>query len=284
MRTTTFGTGELIRAALERGCRKLILGIGGSATVDGGAGMAQALGARLIDPEGKEIPRGGGGLARLDRIDVSSLDARIRDADTIVACDVDNPLVGPRGAPAVFGPQKGATPETVRMLDRFLERYALIIQRDLGVDVKDLPGAGAAGGLGAGCVAFLGARLAPGIDIVIELSQLDSILEGADLVITGEGKIDGQTVYGKTPAGVARRAKAHGVPIVAIAGNVADDSRGVYAAGIDALMPATSFPMTLEEAMERAPALLADAAERAMRLITIFRSPHPGPPPPGGWG
>jgi glycerate kinase len=269
MLTTTYGTGELIRAALDRGCRKLIVGIGGSATVDGGAGMAQALGAKLLDKDGVDVPRGGGGLEHLDRIDVSLLDLRIAEATTVVACDVDNPLVGPRGGPEVYGPQKGATPEMVKKLDKYLDRYADIIKRDLGADVKETPGAGAAGGLGAGLMAFLNAELRLGIDIVIEAASLEQHLEGADLVITGEGKIDRQTIYGKTPIGVAKTAKKFGIPVIGIGGGIGDDASVVYENGIDALMSIVSYPMPLEIAMERAHPLLADAAERAMRLMRI---------------
>jgi glycerate kinase len=272
MFTTTYGTGELIRAALDRGCRKLIVGIGGSATVDGGAGMAQALGARLLDKDGNEVPRGGGGLEHLDRIDVSQLDLRIAESTTVVACDVDNPLVGPRGGPEVYGPQKGATPEMVKKLDKYLDRYADIIKRDLGADVKETPGAGAAGGLGAGLMAFLNAELKLGIDIVIEASGLERHLKDADLVITGEGKIDSQTIYGKTPIGVAKSAKKFGIPVIGIGGGISDDASVVYENGIDALMSIISYPMSLEIAMRRAHALLADAAERVMRfLILDFR-------------
>ena len=276
MLTTTFGTGELIRAALDRGCRKLIVGIGGSATVDGGAGMAQALGARLLDKDGNEVPRGGGGLEYLDRIDVSGLDPRIvmtleqaPALQTVVACDVDNPLVGPRGGPEVYGPQKGATPEMVKKLDRYLDRYADIIKRDLGIDVKEEPGAGAAGGLGAGLMAFLNAELRSGIDIVIEASKLEVHLRDADLVITGEGKIDGQTIYGKTPIGVAKAAKKYGIPVIGIGGGISDDASAVYDNGIDALMSIVSYPMSLESAMKQAYDLVANAAERAMRLLML---------------
>ena len=269
MFTTTYGTGELIRAALDRGCRKLIVGIGGSATVDGGAGMAQALGARLLDKDGNEVPRGGGGLEHLDRIDLSQLDPRIGEATTVVACDVDNPLVGPRGGPEVYGPQKGATPEMVKKLDKYLDRYADIIKRDLGADVKEAPGAGAAGGLGAGLMAFLNAELKLGIDIVIDASGLEQHLKDADLVITGEGKIDRQTIYGKTPIGVAKIAKKYGIPVIGIGGGIGDDASVVYENGIDALMSITGYPMSLETAMERAHDLLVDAAERAMRFLIL---------------
>jgi len=269
MLTTTYGTGELIRIALDKGCRKLIVGIGGSATVDGGAGMAQALGVKLLDKNSNEIPKGGGGLEHLDHIDVTSLDPRITETTTIVACDVDNPLVGPRGAPEVFGPQKGATPEMVKILDKFLDRYADIIKCDLGIDIKNIPGAGAAGGLGAGLMAFLGAKLRSGIDIVIDASGLEKHLKDTDIVITGEGKIDRQTIYGKTPIGVARTAKKYCIPVIAFAGNIGSDSHVVYDNGIDALMSIISYPMSLDTAMERSKELLADSAERAIRLVNI---------------
>jgi len=271
MLTTTYGTGELIKSALDNGCKMLIVGIGGSATVDGGAGMAQALGARLLDKDGKDIPRCGGGLEHLDKIDVSNLDPRLSEVTTTVACDVDNPLVGPRGAPAVFGPQKGATPEMVKLLDKYLDKFADIVKRDLGVDVKEAPGAGAAGGLGAGLMAFLGAKLKSGIDIVIEASGLNQDVKDAHIVVTGEGKIDRQTIYGKTPIGVAKTAKKYGLPVIAFAGNIGDDSHVVYDNGIDALMSIISYPMTLEIAMERSHELMADAVERAFRLIDIGR-------------
>ncbi|HGE72354.1 TPA: glycerate kinase [Candidatus Poribacteria bacterium] len=269
MITTTYGTGELILKALDIGCKRLIIGIGGSATVDGGAGVAQALGIRLIDKDGNDIPRGGGGLKYLDRIDISGIDQRLKETEIIVACDVDNPLVGPRGASAVFGPQKGATPEMVEQLDMFLDRYADIIKRDLAVDVKYAPGAGAAGGLGAGLMAFFKAQLKSGIDIVISASGLENSLKDADLVITGEGKIDRQTIYGKTPIGVAKSAKKYGLPVIAFAGNINTDSNVVYENGIDGLMSIISHPMTLETAMERSKELLADASERAFRLVKL---------------
>jgi len=271
MLTTTYGTGELIRIALDKGCRKLIVGIGGSATVDGGAGMAQALGVRLLDKNSDEIPKGGGGLEHLDHIDTTSLDPRITETTTIVACDVDNPLVGPRGAPEVFGPQKGATPEMVKILDKFLDRYADIIKSDLGIDIKNIPGAGAAGGLGAGLMAFLGAQLRSGIDIVIDASGLEKHLKDTDIVITGEGRIDRQTIYGKTPIGVARTAKKYGIPVIAFAGNIGSDSHVVYDNGIDALMSIISYPMSLDTAMEHSQEFLADSAERVFRLIQLGR-------------
>lgn len=272
MITTTYGTGELIKSALDNECKALIVGIGGSATTDGGAGMAQALGVKLLDKDGKDIPKGGEGLKYLCKIDISELDPRLSEITTTVACDVDNPLVGKRGAPAVFGPQKGATSEMVKLLDEYLDKYADIIKRDLGVDVKEVPGAGAAGGLGAGLMAFLGAKLKSGIDIVIEASGLNQIIIDADIVITGEGKIDSQTVYGKTPIGVAKTAKKYNIPVIAFAGNISDDSHIVYENGIDALMSIISYPMTLEMAMDRSSELLTNAVERTIRLINIGRA------------
>ncbi len=272
MITTTYGTGELIKSALDKGCRKLIIGIGGSATVDGGAGVAQALGAKLIDGYGNNIGFGGEGLNYLEKIDISGIDSRIYETEIIVACDVDNPLIGPRGAPAVYGPQKGATPEMVSKLDEYLNKYADIIKRDLNIDVKDIPGAGAAGGLGAGLIAFMRAKLKSGIEIVIEASGFEEHLNGVDLVITGEGKIDQQTVYGKTPIGVAKTAKKYGLPVIAISGSIGEGASAVYSNGIDALMSIISYPMSLEEAMDNAFKLISDAAERTIRLVLIGRS------------
>jgi glycerate kinase len=265
--TTTYGTGELIRAALAHGCRKLIIGIGGSATNDGGAGMAQALGAKLLTASGEQIEQGGGSLATLNSIDLSELDSRIAETETIVACDVNNPLTGKQGASHVYGPQKGATPEMIRVLDANLVHFDKIVQRDLSKSVGNVPGAGAAGGLGAGLMAFLDASLKSGIEIVTEATQLSKRFAGADLVITGEGQINFQTVFGKTPVGVAQVAKTHNIPVIAIAGSIADDSDGVYDAGIDAMIDIVPEPMPLETAIENATALTEIAAERAGRLV-----------------
>lgn len=266
--TTTYGTGELIRAALNAGCRKLIVGIGGTATNDGGAGMAQALGVRLLDNRGKELPRGGAALAKLDRIDVSGLDRRLAECHVVSACDVTNPLCGELGASVVYGPQKGASEEMCRRLDEALSHYAGVIKADLGIEVMDLPGAGAAGGLGAGLVAFLGSELLPGIDIVIEFVGLVDHLGDASLVFTGEGRIDGQTLFGKTVSGVFSKAKALRIPTVAIVGEVTNSS-DVYQSGIDAVLSIAPGPVSLEKSMADAASLIADAAERAMRLILI---------------
>ncbi|CEP66881.1 Glycerate kinase [Moorella glycerini] len=269
--TTTYGTGELIRQALDAGCRRLIVGIGGSATNDGGAGMAQALGAKLLDAKGQDIGPGAAGLEELDRIDIQGLDPRVKEAEILVACDVDNPLCGPRGASAVYGPQKGATPEMVPRLDAALARLAGIIERDLGKDVRELPGAGAAGGLGAGLAAFLDANLRRGIELVIEAVDLDGILaRGADLVITGEGEINRQTAYGKVPAGVARVAGKYGIPVVALVGSIGEGASTVYDHGIKGFMSIVPRPVPLAYCLENAASLLADAAERLVRLLTVM--------------
>lgn len=269
--TTTYGVGELIRAALDAGCRRLVVGIGGSATNDGGVGMAQALGARFTDAAGREIGRGGGSLGELAHIDLTGLDPRLKAVAVRVACDVDNPLCGPRGAAAVYGPQKGATPEMVATLDANLSHLAKVIAQDLGRSVADIPGAGAAGGLGAGLIAFLDASLMPGVEMVIQAVNLPARVAGADLVLTGEGKIDAQTAFGKTPAGVARVAKAAGLPVIAVAGGIGDDVEPVYSCGIDALYPLTPYPLALSEAMRRGGELLALATERALRLVAVGR-------------
>ncbi|NPV47418.1 MAG: glycerate kinase [Armatimonadetes bacterium] len=248
LRTTTYGTGELIRAALDEGCRKLIIGLGGSATNDGGLGVAAALGARLLDDAGEPVCPTGAGLARLRRIDTTSMDPRLRETDGRVACDVDNPLYGPTGAAQVYGPQKGASPEAVRELDDGLRNFAAVVERDLGVAVADMPGAGAAGGLGAGLVAFCGARLERGVNIVIEAVELRQRMAGCHLCLTGEGRIDGQTVFGKTAKGVAEVARELGVPVVALGGAIEEDAPGLSEC-FDAVFCTCVRPMTLEQAM-----------------------------------
>src|SRR5438477_8650749 len=223
--TTTYGVGELLQHAYDAGARHFIVGIGGSATNDGRAGMAQALGYHLLDEQGHQLPPGGLALNKLARIHVGGVHADWKAAVVDVACDVSNPLTGPSGASAVYGPQKGATPEMVAELDAGLQRLAEVIQRDLGVDVDSLPGAGAAGGLGAGLVAFAGARLRPGAEMVMEALKLDETLKGVDLVITGEGRLDSQTArFGKGPAAVARHARKAGIPVVGLAGGIADEA------------------------------------------------------------
>ncbi|MBI3948591.1 MAG: glycerate kinase [Armatimonadetes bacterium] len=269
--TTTRGTGELMRAALEQGCRRLIIGIGGSATNDGGAGMAQALGARLLDARGRPIGPGGGALGDLASVDVSGLDPRLAGVEIVVACDVDNPLTGPRGAAAIYGPQKGASPEMVRRLDAHLAHYAAVLRRDLGKDVAGAPGAGAAGGLGAGLLAFTGATLRRGVEIVMDAVRLRERLRGASLVITGEGRTDGQTAFGKTPAGVARAAAECGVPVIGLVGSYSEDAGIVHQHGIHALVSILHEPMSADEAMARGAILVERAAAELMRTLAVGR-------------
>lgn len=264
--TTTHGVGELMQHAYDAGARRFIIGIGGSATNDGGAGMAQALGYHLLDEKGVELPPGGAALQRLDRIQVGGVHNDWKQAQVDVACDVTNPLTGRQGASAVYGPQKGATPEVVAELDAALKRLAEIIQRDLAVDVEQLPGAGAAGGLGAGLVAFVGGHLRPGAEMVLEALHLDERLRGVDLVVTGEGRIDGQTArFGKGPAVLAKHAHAAGIPVIAIGGGIDDEDelRQIF----DGLETTAPGPMTLEDALAGARPLLVRATERALGLV-----------------
>ncbi len=264
--TTTYGTGELIRLALDLGCINLIIGLGGSATNDGGAGMAQALGVQLLDDVGEEVGLGGAELARLASIDISGLDSRISEVKIQVACDVTNPLTGPQGASAVYGPQKGATPEMVEQLDKALANYAEVIRKDLGIDVEHVPGAGAAGGLGAGLLAFLKGELVSGIELVLNTVNFRAEADTADLVFTGEGKFDAQSAYGKVPIGVARACKPMEVPVVVLAGSVALDIEAVHDEGITACFAIANGPMTLAESMEQTAELLEFQAEQVMRL------------------
>ncbi len=267
--TTTRGTGELMRAALDAGARRLLIGIGGSATNDGGAGMAQALGVRLLDAQGNELPAGGAALAQLARIDSSGLDPRVKDVEVQVASDVTNPLCGPEGASAIYGPQKGATLEMVAELDAALAHYGQLLKRDLGADVANVPGAGAAGGLGAGLLAFAHAQLAPGAQLVLETLDFAHILEGAALVCTAEGQLDSQTAYGKAVGAVAAAARKAGTHVVALAGSVTADDAALEKLGIDAALSIVNGPMTLDESMAHTSRLLADAAARATRLIAL---------------
>ena len=267
--TTTYGTGQLILSALDDGCRRLIIGIGGSATNDGGAGMAQALGALLKKTDGTSISAGGQGLTELSDIDVSNLDYRLGETEIIVACDVDNPLTGPKGASYVYGQQKGATLEMMEVLDRSLARYAEIIEICLGKDIDNLPGAGAAGGLGAGLMAFVNAQLESGIDIVINTVKLVEQLKGIDLVITGEGYLDQQTIHGKTPVGVARIAQKQNIPVIAVAGGIQGNPVGLYQQGITSMIDITPAPIPLCQAMNQTILFLEQSSERIARLLKI---------------
>jgi glycerate kinase len=270
LKTTSYGTGELIRKALDDGLRHFIIGIGGSATNDGGVGMLQALGVKFLEQDGRrEIEFGGGALESLAEIDPAGLDSRLRECHVLVACDVDNPLTGPRGAAAVFGPQKGATPEMVARLDENLGHFARLVDRDLHRDIASVPGAGAAGGMGAALMAFLDAELRPGVEIVMEAIGLEGALTGADLVITGEGRIDGQTIYGKAPAGVARLAKQRGLPVIGFAGSLTTDAEIVHDHGLDAIFSVVNRPCSLGEAFRDAAHNLRMTARNVAATIKL---------------
>ncbi len=269
MLTTTYGTGELIQAALQYGCKKLIIGIGGSATNDGGMGMAKALGVKFLDEQGRNLGPGGGQLIHLARIDSSGLDPNLQNVSILTACDVNNPLTGPQGASAVYGPQKGADENMVNKLDNGLRHFARVIQRDLGADVEFTPGAGAAGGLGAGIMAFLRGTLTPGIDLVIDMVGLENELAHCDLVFTGEGRLDAQSVFGKVPVGVARRAKRMGIPVIALAGSIAEEAEPLHQEGITAYLSVTNSPISLHEAMRNASKNIQLTIMEIMRLLLL---------------
>ncbi len=269
--TSTYGTGELIAAALAAGCRRIIVGMGGSATNDGGAGAAQALGARLLDEDGRNLPPGGAALLRLARIETAGLDARLGQARLFAATDVFNPLCGPQGASAVYGSQKGATPDMVQELDAALAHYAAVIEHDLGLRVRDVPGAGAAGGLGAGLVAFLSAEVLPGAKLVADAVGLEARLAGADLVIAGEGRLDAQTCFGKAPWEVARLAREAGIPVIAIAGSLREDCGPELLQAFDAVATILPPGVPPHDAMARGGELLAAVAEQVGRLLALGR-------------
>ncbi|WP_097865919.1 glycerate kinase family protein [Streptomyces sp. rh34] len=272
--TTTYGVGELIRAALDAGARRILVGCGDSGTSDGGAGALQALGARLTDRHDRELRRGGGALHELEHIDPSGLDPRLARTELLVACNPYNVLCGKRGVARVFGPQKGATPAEVELLSAGLERLAAVLTRDLAprsgvaIDLRTAPGTGASGGLGAG-LAAVGARLLPRYDVLLDGLDLDARLARADFVITAEGALDHQTVRGKIPAEVARRAHAAGVPVLVLAGTIGPGAQDVRAVGVDAYSAILPAPMTLVEAIGRSGEFLADATERAMRIMAL---------------
>lgn len=272
LKTTTRGTGELIRAALDAGCTKIIVGIGGSATNDGGVGMAQALGASFRDARGNELSGGAEAILALESIDLSGIDRRLSQATIVVACDVQNPLIGPEGAARVYGPQKGATADDVERLEAAMLHLAQKIEARLGLDVASIPGGGAAGGLGAGLIAFARARLVPGIDLILETVRFHERVRGADVVITGEGMVDGQTVYGKTPYGVLKAAQELDVPVVVIAGGLGADVHLLEDAGFAALVDCTPRPMDLDEATQNAKTHVEQAALGVARLLKIGAS------------
>ena len=271
-RNNTWGTGELIAAALAAGAQRIVLAIGGSATNDGGSGMLRALGLRLFDAQDQPLAEGGLALAGLARLDASGVDPRLAEVCVEVAADVDNPLCGANGASAIFGPQKGASAEQVKALDQALGHFADHCAQLLGKDLRDAPGSGAAGGMGFAAKAFMGARFRPGVEVVAELADLDSLVQGADLVITGEGRFDAQTLRGKTPMGVAKVAKRHGVPVVVLAGTLGEGYQQLYGHGIDAAFALTSGPMSLEQACGEAATLLHARAGDIARLWRIART------------
>ena len=266
--TTTYGVGELIRHAVESGCRNLIIGLGGSCTNDGGAGMAAALGVKFISKDGEEFIPTGGTLSRVDRIDTSEI-MDLSGVTITVMCDVNNPLCGENGASKVFGPQKGADAAMTELLDRNLRHFAEIIKVHLNKDITDMPGAGAAGGMGAGTAAFLDAELKRGIDVVLDTAGFDSLLEGTDLVFTGEGKIDSQSLSGKVICGVASRAKKHNVPVIAVVGDIGDDTEEIYSLGITAVMSINRVAVPFEIARHRSEKDLALTMNTIMRLLTL---------------
>jgi glycerate kinase len=269
LRATTYGTGLLLRAALETGAKRIIVGMGGSATTDGGAGCLQALGVRLLDAKGQDVPPGGGSLDQIRTIDIRGLDPRWREVEVIIASDVENPTLGERGAAAVFGPQKGATPEDVARLEANLRHFFNLVHQQLGIDVRSVPGGGAAGALSAGLMVFLGGQIRSGIDLILEQVGFDALLASADLVITGEGRMDSQTIGGKGPIGVARQARERGVKTVALVGSLDADDALLHEAGLWAALPITPSPMPLDEALRRAPELLEQAALRLGYLLRV---------------
>ncbi|UXR73747.1 glycerate kinase [Staphylococcus sp. IVB6238] len=269
LKATTYGTGEMIRDALDQGVSRIILGIGGSATNDGGAGLLQALGVQLLDNHGAPIERGGAALQNLAHIDLTEMDSRLSDVTIEVACDVTNPLLGETGATAVYGAQKGVTEETFPILEQALTQYHQVIQRDLQKDVANIPGAGAAGGLGAGLLACLPVTLRSGVDIVLGVTNFKHHALNADLVITGEGRIDGQTAFGKTPVGVAQAAKKYHKPVIAVVGSIGTGYEAVFEQGIDAVYSLSSGPNTLEVALAEGPASLQRWAENMARFYQI---------------
>lgn len=270
MKTTTYGTGQLIKDALQRGCSEIIIGLGGSATNDGGTGMLQALGAKFTDVHGYEVGFGGENLSKIKHIDLSKIDKRIKQCRFTAACDVENPLYGESGAAYVFAQQKGASEQEIGILDSNLKYYAGIIKEELGISVDTVKGAGAAGGLGAAVMAFLNADIKKGIDIVVDLTSLEDKLKDADLVITGEGMIDFQTAFGKTPFGVAQTAKKYNIPVIALAGGLGKNISSLYSKGIDSIFSIVNKPMSLQDSMINSKELISDTIERVIRLIIKF--------------
>lgn len=267
--TSTYGTGELIRGVLEAGFRKIIIGIGGSATNDGGIGAMEALGARFLDGQGRQVKGIGESLGAIETIDLSNLMPELKAADIQVMCDVDNPLTGQRGATFVYGPQKGGTAEILERLEVGMLHYERLIRRDLGIDLSQIEGAGAAGGLGGALMAFLGAKLKSGIETILEVVDFAHILGDVDLVVTGEGRLDRQSAYGKVISGIGKACLKQGVPVVALVGSIGEGAEAIYDCGISGIVPIVNGPMTLAEAMDKAQQLTLEGAERLFRLIKI---------------
>lgn len=267
MNSTTYGTGQLIASALDKGCRKIYIGIGGSATNDGGIGMLQALGVSFLDADNREVGFGGKYLDKIARIDISNLDSRIRETELVVMSDVTNPLCGENGAAVVYGPQKGATEEEIAILDKGLAQFAELICHMNLPDIRNLPGAGAAGGLGGGLVSFLGAEIRPGIKAILEIADFEKSVQWADLILSGEGRIDGQSANGKVVSGIAEIAGKYNVPVIAICGSVEKDAREIFEKGISGMEAAVCRPVTLEKAMDEAEQNVIDAAERVMQMV-----------------
>ena len=271
-RASTLGVGQLVLDAIHAGARRILIGLGGSATSDGGVGMAKALGARFLDAAGEPVPCGLAGLERLASIDLSGLALELRGIEFVALTDVSNPLCGPAGAVRVYGPQKGLEAFDLERYDDWMLAYARLLARVLDRDVASAPGAGAAGGLGAALLAYCGARIEPGIEYILDAIGLEQAMESADLVLTGEGRMDAQSAFGKAPVGVARRAKRHGIPVVAVVGSRADDLGGVYEAGIDLVVPCVTAPCSLAECIERVDASVPIAGESAVRAFLLGRS------------
>jgi glycerate kinase len=271
MITTTYGTGQLIKDALDKGCTKIIIGIGGSATNDAGVGMLKALGAKFLDKNGKSIPEGGVGLSDLEKIDLSNFDERIRNCEFVVACDVSNPLTGINGASFVYGAQKGGNNDDLKVLDGNLEHFANIIKSDLKIDIANAPGAGAAGGTGAALMAFMNGELEQGVNLILETLGIEEFVERADLIFTGEGKIDEQTLNGKTIAGISKLAKKHNVPVIVITGKIGENIEGMYDLGVKAIYSIVNQPMPLQKAIDDAPLLIQQCVSNVMRTIKQFR-------------
>lgn len=267
MNSTTYGTGQLIASALDKGCRKIYIGIGGSATNDGGIGMLQALGVSFLDADNREVGFGGKYLDKIARIDISNLNSRIRETELVVMSDVTNPLCGENGAAVVYGPQKGATEEEIAILDKGLAQFAELICHMNLPDIRNLPGAGAAGGLGGGLVSFLGAEICPGIKAILEIADFEKSVQWADLILSGEGRIDGQSANGKVVSGIAEIAGKYNVPVIAICGSVEKDAREIFEKGISGMEAAVCRPVTLEKAMDEAEQNVIDAAERVMQMV-----------------